>query len=153
MANMRIVPVDLKTANEFVRKLHRHSRPVVGHKFSIGVADEAGTLRGVAIVGRPVACRLDDGTAAEITRMCTDGARNACSMLYGAARRASKAMGYEIVYTYTLPDESGASLRAAGFQLDKADAGGSAAMWHNRPGRKALPVGDDLVGGKWRWIG
>ena len=150
---LRIVPVDLKTANEFVRKLHRHSRPVVGHKFAIGVTDETGTLRGVAIVGRPVACRLDDGMAAEITRMCTDGTRNACSMLYGAARRAAKAMGHEIVYTYTLPDEGGASLRAAGFQLDKADAGGSAAMWHNRPGRKALPVGDDLIGGKWRWIG
>jgi hypothetical protein len=150
---LRIVPCDLKTANEFVSRLHRHNKPVVGHKFSIGIKDENDTLRGVVIVGRPVACRLDDGLTAEITRLCTDGARNACSMLYGAARRASKAMGHQIIYTYTLPEEGGASLRAAGFRLDKENAGGSAAMWHNRPGRNVQPVGDDLVGGKWRWIG
>ena len=150
---LRIVPTDLKTANAFVRRLHRHSRPVVGHRFSIGVADENGILRGVAIVGRPVAQRLDNGTAAEITRVCTDGTRNACSMLYGAARRAARAMGMQPIYTYTLPEEGGSSLRAAGFRLDKADAGGSAAMWHNRPGRNAQPIGDDLVGGKWRWVG
>ena len=157
---LRVVPCDLKTANEFVRKLHRHSRPVVGHKFAVGVEactrsaeGEAWTLVGVAIVGRPVAPRLDNGKAAEVTRLCTDGTRNACSMLYGAARRAARALGHEPIYTYTLPDEGGASLRAAGFRLDKEDAGGSAAMWHNRPGRTAQPVGDDLVGGKWRWVG
>lgn len=150
---LRVVPCDLKTANEFVRKLHRHSRPVVGHRFSVGVADQDGVLRGVAIIGRPVAPRLDNGKAAEVTRLCTDGTRNACSILYGAARRAARALGYAPIYTYTLPDEGGASLRAAGFRLDKEDAGGSAAMWHSRPGRKAQPVGDDLVGGKWRWIG
>jgi hypothetical protein len=77
---LRVVPVDLKTANEFVRRRHRHSRPVVGYKFAVGVEDETGTLRGVAIVGRPVAPKLDDGLAAEITRLCTDGARNACSI-------------------------------------------------------------------------
>ena len=150
---LRIVPTDLKTANEFVRRLHRHSRPVVGYKFAVGVEDETGTLRGVAIVGRPVAPRLDDGTAAEITRLCTDGARNACSMLYGAARKAARALGHDPVFTYTLPEEGGASLRAAGFRLDKEDAGGSAAMWHNRAGRNAQPVGNDLLGGKWRWVG
>lgn len=149
---LEIVPVTLQQANDFVRRLHRHNKPVTGHRFSVGVADEAGTLRGVAIVGRPVAPRLDDGKAAEITRLCTDGARNACSMLYGAARRAARALGYGPIYTYTLPDEGGASLRAAGFALDKADAGGSAAMWHSRDGRKAQPVGDDLIGGKWRWV-
>jgi hypothetical protein len=150
---LRIVPVDLKTANEFVRKLHRHSRPVVGHRFSVGVASDDGVLRGVAIIGRPVARSLDDGRAAEVTRLCTDGTRNACSILYGAARRAARALGYAPIYTYTLPTEGGSSLRAAGFRLDKENAGGSAAMWHSRPNRTAEPVGDDLVGGKWRWIG
>lgn len=166
---LRVVPCDLKTANEFVRRLHRHSRPVVGHKFAVAVAARfpIGDTRpggagygmhmdcivGVAIVGRPVAPRLDDGKACEITRLCTDGTPNACSMLYGAARRAARAMGHAPIYTYTLPEEGGASLRAAGFRLDKEDAGGSAAMWHNRPGRTAEPVGDDLVGGKWRWVG
>lgn len=147
---MKIVPVTLETANDFVRRLHRHSRPVTGSKFAIG-CQMAEQLVGVAIVGRPVAPRLDDGLTAEITRVCTDGTRNACSMLYGACRRAARAMGHTRVITYTLPEEGGASLRAAGFRLDKEDAGGAAAMWHNRPGRKAQPVGSDLIGGKWRW--
>lgn len=151
--NLVIVPTDLKTANEFVRNLHRHSRPVVGYKFAVGCASNDGTLHGVAIVGRPVARKLDDGKAAEITRCCTDGTPNACSMLYGAARRAARALGHDPIITYTLPQEGGASLRAAGFRLDKTDAGGASAMWHNRTGRTAQPVGDDLIGGKWRWIG
>lgn len=156
---MRVAPVTLAVANEFVGRLHRHSKPVVGHRFSVGV--EAKTrlldgpewvLVGVAIIGRPVAPRLDDGRAAEITRVCTDGTKNASSMLYGAARRACKALGYGPVYTYTLPEEGGTSLRAAGFVLDKEDAGGPAATWHNRAGRKVEPIGDDLFGGKWRWV-
>lgn len=151
--SLSIVPVTLETANDFVRRLHRHSRPVVGHKFAVGVADDGGQLRGVGIVGRPVSPHLDDGMAVEITRVCTDGARNACSMLYAACRRGARAMGHQPVYTYTLPEEGGASLRAAGFRLDRANAGGPAALWHNRSGRTAEPVGDDLIGGKWRWIG
>lgn len=145
------MPVTLKSANEYVGRLHRHSRPVPGARFSIGI-ERDGKLVGVAIVGRPVARRLDNGTAAEIVRVCTDGTRNACSMLYGACRRAARAMGYDPIYTYTLPQEGGASLRAAGFRLDAESAGGTAAMWHNRPGRSAAPVGDDLIGGKWRWV-
>lgn len=149
--SLRIVPITLEDANTFVRQFHRHSKPRLA-KFAIGVADDQG-LRGVALVGRPVAPALDDGTAAEVLRVCTDGARNACSMLYGASRRALRAIGHDPIYTYTLPEEGGASLRAAGFRLDKEDAGGPAKAWHNRPGRTALPVGDDLVGGKWRWVG
>jgi hypothetical protein len=160
---LRIVPVTLETANDFVRRLHRHNKPVVGSKFCVGVEEfrvkermpsgphGAWELAGVAIVGRPVAPKLDDGMTAEITRVCTDGTRNAASMLYGACRKASRAMGYDRIFTYTLPEEGGASLRAAGFKLDKDDAGGSARMWHNRDGRKVEPVGNDLIGGKWRW--
>jgi len=149
---LSVVPVNLKTANEFVRNLHRHSRPVVGYKFAVGV-ELSGALVGVAIVGRPVARLLDDGKAAEITRLCTDGTPNACSMLYGAARRAARALGHNPIYTYTLPDEGGASLRAAGFRLDREKAGDASVRWHSRPGRTAQPVGNDLAGGKWRWIG
>lgn len=158
---LRIVPITLDAANEFVRVLHRHSRPVRGHKFALSVHaktrmlvdGQEWSLVGVAIVGRPVAPALDNGIAAEILRCCTDGTRNACSKLYGAARRAAREMGHEPIYTYTLPHEGGASLRAAGFRLDKENAGGPAGDWHNRPGRSAEPVGDDLVGGKWRWVG
>lgn len=151
MPVLKIVPVTLRVANEFVKRLHRHSRPVVGYKFAVGVEDETGTLRGVAIVGRPVARKLDDGKTAEITRLCTDGARNACSMLYGAARKAARALGHDPVITYTLPEEGGASLRAAGFKLDKENAGGNSELWRNREGRTAQPVGNDLFGGKLRW--
>jgi hypothetical protein len=148
--SLRIVPVTLEDANNFVRRFHRHSRPVLGSKFAIGVRSVE-ELVGVAIVGRPVARLLDDGLTAEITRVCTNGTRNACSMLYGACRKAAKAMGHERIFTYTLPEEGGASLRAAGFILDKESAGNTHKAWHNRPGRKVEAVGDDLVGGKWRW--
>ncbi len=110
-----IVPTTLAEANEFVSHYHRHHRPVVGHKFSIAVADNDG-VHGVAIVGRPVARRLDDGWTLEVNRCCTDGARNACSMLYGAAWRAAQALGYRRLYTYTLESEGGASLRAVGWK-------------------------------------
>lgn len=146
-----VVPVRLARANEFVERLHRHHRPVPGALFAIGVQDQAEMLRGVAIVGRPVARMLDDGLSAEIVRTCTDGTRNACSMLLAAARKACKAMGYRRVLTYTLPEEGGASLRAAGFLFD-GEAGSPSKGWHSRPGRNAQPIGADLVGGKWRWI-
>ncbi len=147
---LSIIPVTLKKANEFVASLHRHNKPVAGHKFSIGLSND-GVLCGVVIVGRPVARKLDDGMSAEITRLCTDGSKNACSMLYGAARKAAKAMGYSVIYTYTLPEESGASLKAAGFVLDSANAGGKSASWHSRDKRFATPVGNDETGGKLRW--
>lgn len=146
--SLRIVPVRHAAANDFVRRLHRHNRPTLGAIFCVGVADDE--LRGVAIVGRPVARRLDDGTTVEILRVCTDGARNACSMLYGACRKAARALGYARIVTYTLPSEGGASLRAAGFKCE-GEAGGAGAMWGSRPGRAQDAIGDDLVGGKLRW--
>lgn len=146
---LRIVPMKHADANEFVRRLHRHNRPTLGAIFCVGVADDA--VRGVAIVGRPVARHLDDGATVEILRVCTDGARNACSKLYGACRRIAREMGYSRVITYTLPDEGGASLRASGFRCE-GEAGGSGAMWGNRPGRAMDQIGDDMIGGKWRWI-
>lgn len=113
---LKIVPLSLAEANEFVRRFHRHHKPVPGCKFCCGVADENGEIHGVAIVGRPVARFLDDGWTLEVNRTCTDGTRNANSMLYGACWRAAKAMGYRRLITYTLPEESGASLRAAGWK-------------------------------------
>src|SRR5438105_3083563 len=84
---LTVVPLTLKSANAFVAKHHRHHKPVIGHKFSVGVVDDDGTLHGVAIVGRPIARAFDDGTTAEVTRTCTDGTPNANSALYGAAWR------------------------------------------------------------------
>ena len=108
------MPVSLADANAFVASHHRHHRPVVGHKFSIGCM-VGGALVGVAIVGRPVSRHLDNGLTLEVNRLCTDGTKNACSFLYAAAWRAARAMGYRKIITYTLASESGASLRAAGW--------------------------------------
>ena len=111
-----VVPLSLDAANEFVRQHHRHHAPVIGHKFSIGAADEDGGLRGAAIVGRPVSRLRDDGWTLEVTRLVTDGTPNACSALYAAAWRAARAMGYARIGTYILADEPGTSLKAAGWK-------------------------------------
>jgi len=130
---LEIVPITLEEANDFVRRHHRSHEPVPGHKFSIGVlahvtliALDAGPLGqgredirlvGVAIVGRPVARHLDNGMTLEVNRTCTDGTRNANSMLYGACRRAAFALGYRRLVTYTHAGESGTSLIAAGYRV------------------------------------
>ncbi len=105
---LTLIPVSLAQANEFVRQHHRHHKPVAGHKFSIGCA-ENGRLCAVAIVGRPVSRYLDDGFTLEVNRLCSDGTKNACSILYTAAARAARAMGYRKIITYTLDTESGAA--------------------------------------------
>jgi hypothetical protein len=114
--SLQLVPVTFADAAGFVAMWHRHNVPPVGHKFSIGIADDE-KLVGVAIVGRPVARHYDDGRTLEVNRTCTDGTRNANSMLYGAAQRAVFALGYRRLITYTQADESGSSLRAAGWKV------------------------------------
>lgn len=117
MSRYQIVPLPLAEANAFIARHHRHHSVVVGAKFCLGVADHAMRIRGVAVVGRPVARGLDDGLTLEVTRVATDGAKDACSSLYGAARRAAFALGYLRLVTYTLKSESGASLRGAGWRV------------------------------------
>jgi hypothetical protein len=111
---LKIRPISLKAAQEYVRQYHRHNKPPVGHKFSIGLYDGE-HLAGIATAGRPVARMLDDGLTLEVLRTCTDGTRNANSMLYGAIVRAATALGYHKCITYTQHGESGASLRGAGW--------------------------------------
>ena len=113
---LEVVPLSLAEANAFVARLHRHHGPTIGHKFSLGVASD-GRVVGVAIVGRPVARHFDDGWTLEVNRTCTDGSKNANSMLYGAAWRVAKALGYRRLITYTQQGESGVSLRAAGWRI------------------------------------
>lgn len=144
--SLNIIPVSLEEANALVEAMHRHHKPVVGHKFSLGVAKED-QIVGVAIVGRPVARGNDDGLTLEVNRCCTDGTRNACSMLYGAAWRAAKAMGYRRLITYTLPAEGGASLRAAGWTLLGERGGGN---W-NTPSRPRIDTDELLRGQKLLW--
>jgi hypothetical protein len=109
-------PVTLREANEFVARHHRHRPPPQGHRFCTGVGTTDGRLVGVVVVGRPVARFLDDGHTAQVSRLATDGTPNACSALLGAAWLAARALGYRRLITYTRADESGASLRAAGYR-------------------------------------
>lgn len=116
MRALRLQPITLREARAYVARYHRHSKPPWGMKFALGAAlgDE---LVGVAIVGRPVARYLDDGWTLEALRVCTRGDRNVCSFLYGAAWRATRALGYRRLVTYTLATEPGTSLRAAGLRV------------------------------------
>jgi len=115
--SLLVVPLTLREASAFIAQHHRHHKPPRGMKFAIGI-ERAGELVSVATAGRPVA-RAYGPRVLEVNRTCTDGTKNANSMLYGAARRAAVAMGYEKVLTYTEETESGATLRAAGFRVDK----------------------------------
>ena len=124
VTRLALIPLTLPEANAFVAEHHRHHRPVVGHKFSLGAVKD-GRLVGVVIVGRPVSRMRQDGLTLEVSRLCTDRTRNACSFLYGAAARAAFALGYRRIGTYTLPDEGGASLRASGWKLIGERGGGS----------------------------
>lgn len=131
---MFLCPVTLREANAFVREHHRHHGESRGCLFCVAVADDQGVV-GVAIVGRPVARMLQDAWTAEVTRVCVRpdrSRRNACSMLYGAAWRAARALGYRRIITYTLPHEGGASLRGAGWKL-LGEAGGGSWSRKDRP--------------------
>lgn len=124
-AEYRVHPITFKAACAFVKQYHRHHMPPQGHKFSISlwVGD---ILAGVVIAGRPVSRYQDDGKTVEITRMCVKpGYRNGCSLLYARAARVAREMGYARMITYTLEKESGASLRAVGFQEKGISPGGS----------------------------
>ena len=125
VVRLLVVPIHHAEANAFVKLHHRHHKPTIGHKFSVAVADDAGTVRGVAIVGRPVSRHLDNGWTLEVNRVCTDGTPNACSKLYQAAWRIAREMGYRKLITYTLPEEGGASLRGAGWKLLGERGGGN----------------------------
>lgn len=116
--------IDLAEANAFVRLHHRHHKPVIGHLFSIGAALD-GHIVGIAIVGRPVSRMRDDGVTAEVTRLATDGTKNACSFLYGASARAAFALGFKRIGTYILASEPGTSLMAADWRLVGETGGGS----------------------------
>lgn len=150
---LEIVPITFKVACAFVAKHHRHNKPPQGMKFCVCVQDACNQIRGVAVVGRPVARHFDDGRTAEITRTCTDGARNANSMLYGACTRAAKALGYRRIITYIQAEETGASLRAAGFVMVKSlPARGSWAESSRKLRSMRDPVGNGGVERQlWEW--
>lgn len=141
---MEIRPCELRDANEFIARLHRHHKPVVGHRFSIAAWGEE--LHGVAVIGRPVARMTDQRRIVEVTRLCTDGTKNTCSALYSAAARIAKEMGYQLIQTFILASEPGTSLKAAGWELVGPSNGGN---W-NRPSRGGRRV-DQPMEPKVKW--
>lgn len=131
-----VVPLTLAAANAFVKEHHRHNKPVVGHKFSIGLMQD-GKLIGVGIAGRPISRHLDDGLTLELTRVCVaPGHVNACSKLLGRLKQLGQLMGYARIKTYTLVEESGSSLRAVGATPERHCP---PSRW-NRPGSTWQPV-------------
>jgi hypothetical protein len=152
MAGLHLVPVTQRQAIAFVAALHRHNKPPRGDVFRVACAADDGALVGVCMVGRPVARSYDDGWTLEVLRTCTDGTRNANSFLYGAARRVATALGYRRLITYTQADETGASLRAAGWRMVALrEARGSWAQSTRDPRLLQMrdPVGN---GGVQRWL-
>jgi hypothetical protein len=143
---LRLAPISLADANAFVEKHHRHHGKRISHRFAVCVRGPRGGLRGVAIAGNPVARSYCDGVTIEVSRSCTDGTKNANSMLYGAIWRAARALGYTRMFTYTMPEESGSSLRAIGMREDGMTEGRS---WNfpNRPRGVHCPLGPKV-----RWI-
>lgn len=123
--SLSLCPITQREAFAFVKKHHRHHEAPRGSLLIIG-AESHEAIVGVAIVGRPVSRHLDDGYTAEVTRLCVlPSVPNACSFLYAACWRACRAIGYRKLVTYTLPEEGGASLRAAGWKLIGEAGGGS----------------------------
>lgn len=143
---LQLGPISQAEARRFITAHHRHCPAPVGWKFGIA-ARNAGRLVGVAWVGRPVARRLDTGAVLEVNRLCTiDGplAKQAASMLYGASAREAKRRGATRIVTYTLEDEAGTSLRAAGWTPEATSRGGSRS-------RKGRPRAEHATGPKLRW--
>ena len=121
---MEVRPITLRKANGFVVKFHRHHKEVVGAKFAIGLFCE-NEMQGVAICGRPVGRKLDDGLTIEVVRLCViEGLQNACSKLYAACSRIAKEMGYKKIISYILASEPGISLKASGWVLEADNVGG-----------------------------
>ena len=139
--------VELKDANVFIERLHRHHSRIQGHRFSLG-ALFCDRLVGVIVVGRPVGGQHQSDWV-EVTRCCTDGTFNACSFLYAVAARAGAALGFQRIQTYILDTEPGVSLKAAGWQFERMS---HPVGWHHDGGRAARKVPAHLAGRKQLWF-
>ena len=147
--SLQLVHVELKDANEFIARHHRHHKPVTGHRYSVGCADAgSGELLGVGIVGRPVGGQHQRDWL-EVTRLCTTGHANVCSFLYQAAARAGKALGFDRIQTYILRHETGTSLKASGWKFERLS---HPVGWHHDGPRAARKVEAHLMERKQLWF-
>jgi hypothetical protein len=140
---LELRPVSFAEAKDFIRVHHRHCDPPVGWKYGAALLN-GGELVGVVTAGRPVSRVLAAKGCIEVTRVCVKDLRphalvaNACSMLYGYACREAFERGYSRVVSYTMGNESGSSLRAAGFYpVAKSRDGSWSRRGRPRKARKA----------------
>jgi hypothetical protein len=123
------IRIKLQEAAQFTLLHHRHSKPLKRHKFSIGAKDEYGILLGVVTVDT---CSSHEWSKRrdhiEIRRLVTKdisglpietNIKNVASFLLGKAITACFALGFKYIVTYTQPGETGSSLKALGFRIEK----------------------------------
>lgn len=148
---MRIVPLTLREANDFVERWHRHSARTSndGGKYAIGLEND-GQLVGVAIVGRPIARLLQVEGAAELLRLCTspNAPKGAGSKLYSRAKRIWQLMGGTTIHTYTLTKESGETMRGAGLR-DEDSIEVKGAQWDRTNRRRTIKAIHDEPKRRW----
>jgi len=126
---MIITSCPFSAAAKYHNTFHRHLKSPVGHKFSLALIINNKT-EGIITVGRPSSRILDNGSCLEVTRLTTRGYRNACSMLYAAAKKYAKTnFNTSKLITYTRIDENGSSLKASGFKKAAKCRG---RQWHGR---------------------
>lgn len=133
---IRLAPCTVKAALKLVHQWHRHLPDLQGGLFAVRCVDDSEECVGVGVAGNPSRVWQHEAKLV-ISRCATTGAENACSMIYGALARAAKALGYQEVWTYTLPEEPGVSLRAAGF-VDMGLTSGGEWDRQSRPRAKAI---------------
>lgn len=109
-----LIPITLEQANSFIQEHREHFHPYRGRRFAIGCAQD-GKLTGAVIVGPPFDSELADGQTLAVNYVYTTGGRTAYGMLYGAAARAAKAMGYWRITACLSERVPGSALRAAGW--------------------------------------
>jgi len=143
------------------RSGHYLDNPPPGALFAVGVYSaepglfgdhvSAGGLRGLCLVGRPVARALpQDGTAAEVTRMVLEPGlpHGTASRVLRYAAAVCARRGVRVLYAYhDRSRHTGCIYRKAGFRRDGVTApkpGG----WASRPGRAS---GAYEATGKRRW--
>jgi hypothetical protein len=148
-ARVDIVPITLPKANAYIARVHRHHGVLPGGFAWWAVAAVAsGQVVGVALAGRPTNRNNDDGQTVEVQRVASDGTPNVCSALYGACARAARALGAARILTYTLAEESGSSLRGAGWVRE---AEGIESWWTHAGSRTPAIDRPHMAQSKVRW--
>lgn len=108
----------LREACGFIARHHRHHVPPQGGIVALGLWEDE-KLVGIGILGRPLARAAQMNGDAELIRLCVlPDVAHAASALQARMKRVAQSLGFRRMLTYTLADEAGTSMRAAGMQRD-----------------------------------